>query len=93
MLTVIRTGVSRIGESELDGGVRWWVVSGVRNMMVVEEGQPLDVAIVEQLYEATGGTVPFAAWYGGVGRPFREAPCCTVYGNKAIIKQGFGWDC
>jgi len=93
MLTVIRTGVSRISESELDGGVRWWVISGVKNMVVIEEGQPLDVTIVEQLYEKSGGIVPFAAWYGGVGRPFREAPYCKVYGNKAIIKQRFGWDC
>ena len=93
MLTVIGKGVSRFGLSELDGGICWWVVSGVETVTICEENRRMKEAIVEQLSEATGGTVPFAARYGGVGRPFMEAPYCRRYGKKAIIKQWFGWDC
>jgi len=93
MLTVIKKGVERFGQSELDGGIYWWTISGVRDVIVCDEVQCLEEAIVEQIYEASGGNVPFAARYEGVGKPFREAPYCRVYGNKAIIKQWFGWDC
>ena len=93
MLTVIKTGMERFGQSELDGGIYWWIVSGVRDVTICDEVQSLEEAIVEQIYEASGGNVPFAARYGGVGKPFREEPYCRVYGNKAIIKQWFGWDC
>ena len=63
------------------------------DVVIEEEYQSFGEAIVSAVYTASGGTVPLPAWYGGVGRPYREEPRCKVYGNKALITQGFGWDC
>ena len=52
--------------SELAGGIRWGIVSGAKAMLGLEEGQALDVVIVELLYEESSGTVLLAVWYGGI---------------------------